>query len=87
MPYIPPMRKTTVYLDEDLRRALARTAKKEGRSEAEIIRDALRQRVLPLGHPRPTCGGVWHSGDPHLASRDEELLEEIFRDRKRIRGR
>ncbi|MCI0586456.1 MAG: ribbon-helix-helix domain-containing protein [Planctomycetes bacterium] len=81
------MRKTTVYLDEDLRRALARTAKKEGRSEAEIIRDALRQRVLPLRRPRPRSAGVWNSGDPNLASRDEELLAEIFGYGKRPRRR
>ncbi len=83
---MPPVRKTTVYLDEDLRRALARAARVQGRSEAEIIRDALRRHVLPGGRPRPRSIGMWNSGDPNLAARDEELLAEIF-GRRKARGR
>ena len=35
------MEKTTLYLPADLQRALGATAKREGRPQAEIIREAL----------------------------------------------
>jgi hypothetical protein len=35
------MEKTTLYLPGELQRSLAATAKREGRSQAEIVRDAL----------------------------------------------
>jgi hypothetical protein len=35
------MEKTTLYLPSELQRSLAATAKREGRSQAEIVRDAL----------------------------------------------
>jgi len=41
MPYTPPMRKTSVYLDEEQAERLARLARSEGRPQAEIIRDAI----------------------------------------------
>jgi len=72
------VRKTTVYLDEELRRALSRTARLEGRSEAEIIREALRARVLAGGPPKPGSIGAGRSGDPDLAGRDEEVLADLI---------
>jgi predicted DNA-binding protein len=46
MPYPMPytasaMRKTSVYLDEDQAERLARLARQEGRSQAEILREAV----------------------------------------------
>jgi predicted DNA-binding protein len=35
------MRKTSVYLDDELASRLARLAKQQGRSQAEIVRDAI----------------------------------------------
>lgn len=35
------MRKTSVYLDDELARRLTRLAEQEGRSQAEIVRDAI----------------------------------------------
>lgn len=35
------MRKTSVYLDERLTERLARVAREEGKSQAEVIRDAI----------------------------------------------
>ena len=35
------MEKTTVYLPDDLKRALRRTARATGRSEAELIREGI----------------------------------------------
>lgn len=45
--------KTTVYLPDDLKRALEVEAAASGRSEAEIIREAIAARV---GSARPAAG-------------------------------
>ncbi len=39
--YLVPMRKTSVYLDEDQAQRLARLAREEGRSQAEVLREAV----------------------------------------------
>ena len=46
MPYIVPytplvMRKTSIYLDDELADRLARLARAEGRPQAEIVREAI----------------------------------------------
>lgn len=41
MPYTDAMRKTSVYLDEDQAQRLASLARQEGRSQAEILREAV----------------------------------------------
>jgi predicted DNA-binding protein len=41
MPYTVPMRKTSVYLDDEQTERLARLAREEGRSQAEILREAV----------------------------------------------
>ena len=67
------MERTTVYLTERQKRALERSAKAEGRSEAELIRegvDVVTSR-LQAGEARLP---LFESGQPDLASRvDEEL--------------
>ncbi len=74
------MKKTTVYLLDGLKAALEARARTEGRSEAELIREAIAQRVLEDRPPRPraplTASGL---GDPGLAERTEELLEGFGR--------
>jgi hypothetical protein len=44
------MEKTTLYLPADLQRALGATAKREGRAQADIIREAL---TVYLSHRTP----------------------------------
>ena len=41
LPYTVLMRKTSVYLDDELAERLARVAEAEGRPQAEIIREAI----------------------------------------------
>ena len=63
------VQKTTVYLPDDLKAAVAREADQRGVPEAEVIRDAIAAAVRrPL--PRP---GVFESERP-LAARADELL-------------
>lgn len=51
MPYNLDMRKTSVYLDEDGAKRLARLAREEGRPQAEIVRDAIAAyRTKPSGN-------------------------------------
>jgi len=70
------MQKTTVYLPDDLKEALARAAEDSGQSEAELIREGVRlaiQRHIP-----PPRSGIFDSGDPKIASRVDELLSRGF---------
>jgi plasmid stability protein len=67
------MRKTTVYLPDDLKFALGRVAAEKGRSEADLIREAIRDLVRDSEPPRPRVP-LFSSGDPTLTERvDEEL--------------
>ena len=47
------MFKTTLYLPDDLKRALERTARARGCSEAVVVREALRQFTTLNKAPRP----------------------------------
>jgi plasmid stability protein len=67
------MRKTTVYLPDDLKFALGRVAAEKGRSEADLIREAIRDLVRDAEPPRPRVP-LFSSGDPTLARRFEEEL-------------
>lgn len=67
------MERTTVYLTETQKRALERTARVTGQSEAELIREgvdlvtgshAIAEPVVPL----------FESGDPELADHVDEGL-------------
>lgn len=73
------MIKTTVYLPESLKHALERLAAAERRSEAEIIREAVHQRVSASPRRRPRLPLVdTPFGDPNAARRVDELLDGGF---------
>ena len=71
------MKKTTVYLPDDLKAALERTAAAQGRSEAELIREAVRKLTQDAEQPRPRLP-LFSSGDPTLAERVDEELKKGF---------
>ena len=60
--------KTTVYLPDELKRALAREARRRGISEAQVIREAIANAVA---RPRPNAGIL--NAEP-FAERTDELL-------------
>jgi hypothetical protein len=66
------MVKTTVYLPEELKKALERIAQAEGRSEADLIREGIRL-IIDRGTPEPRIP-LFSSGQPGLAERVDELL-------------
>ena len=68
------MVKTTVYLPDDVKRALERLAAEEGKSEAQLIRQAVASLVDGAARPRPR-GGLFSSGDSTLASNVDEALK------------
>ena len=69
------MLKTTVYLPAALKTSLRRMACDTGISEAELIREAVSEKVLRHPRPRPrvplTNRGL---GDPEAAHRVDEFL-------------
>jgi plasmid stability protein len=67
------MHKTTVYLPEELKQSLRRMASASGRSEADLIREAIAVQVLAAGQPRPR-GHLFASDDSSLAGNVDEAL-------------
>ena len=68
------MRRTTVYLPEELKAALERAAVASGRSEADLIREGVEYVASRTDRPRPRVP-LFDSGDPTLAERADELLD------------
>ncbi len=66
------MRKTTLYLPDDLKRALGRVAKARACSEADVVREAIRT-LTQQELVKPTLP-LFESGRPDLAERVDELL-------------
>ena len=71
------MRRTTIYLPDELKAALERTAAAQGTSEAEIVRSAVAAATAAEAHPRPRLP-LFDSGDPTLADRVEDELAAGF---------
>ena len=65
------MDKTTIYLPAELKSAIKRVARQRGVSEAEVIRDSIRESV-GSDRPRPR-GGLFASGAPIARDADERL--------------
>jgi len=72
------MKKTTVYLSDDLSEALHRAAERESRSEAELIREGI-ALVIRESAPRPTVP-LFESGRPDFANTTEVDLSEFGTD-------
>ena len=70
------MIKTTVYLDSDVALTLRQRAIQEGRSQAELIRDALAQYTLQQKRPAIPGVGEFRSGETDVSERAEEILRE-----------
>jgi predicted DNA-binding protein len=78
------MRKTSVYLDDQQAERLARLAHQEGRSQAEILREAVATYEPPGSRDRHfevAAGFTRIDGDSRPISQipDEELLEGFGR--------
>lgn len=73
------MRKSTVYLPDELKRLLERAAETEGRSEAALIREAVGLRVAAYARPRPRLPLTSAPfGNPDAARAADDLLRDGF---------
>jgi len=69
--YHTRVEKTTVYLPGELKAAVKRAARRRGISEAEVIRDSIRNAV---GDERPRArGGLFRGGSPMAREADAHL--------------
>jgi metal-responsive CopG/Arc/MetJ family transcriptional regulator len=68
------MHKTTVYLPDDIRHGLDGASRDTGRSQAELIRDALRAYLADRPPSWPESVGRHRSGGAFAARDDEEIL-------------
>lgn len=75
------MVKTTVYMDEETARQLRERARREGRPQAELIREALRAHLQGDSRPELRGVGAFRSGRGDVSERAEELLRAAARDR------
>jgi metal-responsive CopG/Arc/MetJ family transcriptional regulator len=66
------MRRTTIYLPDDLKTELTRAAHEEGRTEADLVREGV-ERLLRAREPEPRLP-LFASGIFDLAENVEELL-------------
>ena len=69
------MKKTTVYLPDDVKAALTAAAAQRGVSEADVIRQALRKEVAPERR-RPRSG--LYSGTEPIAERVDVILRDGY---------
>lgn len=73
------LKKTSIYLDEELDHGLARKAADEGMTKAEYIRRTLSNSIEKPRRPKPKSIGIIKGPVPHdLATNDEKYLAEGF---------
>ncbi len=83
---IATMLRTTIYLDEEVALAIRQLADREQRSQAEIIREALRRYLKQASKRRkpfePSGVGAYRSGRHDVSQRAEELLRQAARKKR-----
>jgi hypothetical protein len=81
------LKKTSIYLDEELDQALARRAAEDGITKAELIRRQLETAVARPRRPRISVG-LFNSGLGDLARNHDRYLREGLdeKDRRERRG-
>jgi len=76
------MKKTSIYLEDQLDEALALRAAEEGITKAEFIRRTLTGAVGRPSRPRPSVG-VFDGPDDLAGDADRHLAETGFGDHRR----
>lgn len=72
------MKKTTIYLPDDLKQRLEEVARSTGKKEASVIRDAISAATRTVA-PRPRVPLMERGlGDPTISENVEVLLDESF---------
>lgn len=73
--------KTSIYLDPEVSRALARRASAEGTTKAALIREALALAAAPAQRPRPRAAGVFDGPGDLARNADGYLARTGFGER------
>ena len=68
------MKRTTIYLPDDLKARLKQVAELEGRSEADLIRQALTDAIEASGAASTPSLPLFASGQPTLSEDVDEAL-------------
>lgn len=76
------MIKTTVHLDERTALSVREIAKSTGRSQAEVVRDALRRHFEAAKRLKPQGIGQYRSGRSSISEEVEEVLQRVARERQ-----
>ena len=75
------MKKTSLYLEPWMDRDLRKIAEAEGKSKAEVIREALAGRAMEApSQPRIKAIGVWRGGPADLSQNVDRYLEGFGED-------
>lgn len=75
------MKRTTVFLDESLERRLKQKSRRDGKSFAQCVREAVAAYLAspPAGQrPLPSWVGMWDSGHSDTSERVDEILRETL---------
>jgi hypothetical protein len=72
------MRKTSIYIDDEIDRALRRRAAAEGTTKAALIRHALADAASPAVRVRPRACGVFDGPGDLSENVDRYLAETGF---------
>ncbi len=75
------MRKSSIYIDDEVDLALTRRAVAEGRTKADVIREALRDAAACALRVKPRAVGVFAGPSDLAAHADEHLAETGFGER------
>jgi len=71
------MVRTTIYLPEDLKAALEARAEAEGRTEADVIREALTEKLRGRGRTaREMRFGLYDSGASSTSTDVDQILSD-----------
>lgn len=71
------MVRTTIYLPDDLKAALEARAEADGRTEADVIREALTEKLRGTGKTaRDLSFGVFDSGTANTSTDVDAILAE-----------
>jgi hypothetical protein len=70
------LKKTSIYLDEELDHGLARKAAEEGMTKAEYIRRTLSHSIEKPRRPKPKGIGIIKGGPTDWSTNDEKYLAE-----------
>lgn len=77
MAYDEIMKRTTIYLPEELKAALEARAKHDGRTESEIIREALTEKLRGLGKNASDMQfGIFASSHADTSEHVDEVLSD-----------